>query len=100
MPVNNKPEMKVSGTLTDYPWTYMDKAAQHKLLLDWMTPLNFFQRQADIFSAWQPGTGEWLLSHQQFKEWVSGSGEIIWCPGMRMFFLGPYPWFVLTLFFF
>ncbi|KAJ6566485.1 ankyrin repeat-containing domain protein [Mycena capillaripes] len=61
-------------------------AAQQAAILDWMTlgkpPLNFSQRQADIFSSWQPGTGEWLLSCSAFKEWESGSGKIIWCRGM------------------
>ncbi|KAJ7800890.1 hypothetical protein B0H14DRAFT_2897652 [Mycena olivaceomarginata] len=63
-------------------------AAQQEAILDWMTlgmpPLNFSQRQADIFSSWQPGTGEWLLSCSEFKEWESGSGKIIWCRGMHM----------------
>ncbi|KAJ7113601.1 hypothetical protein C8R44DRAFT_596213, partial [Mycena epipterygia] len=51
-------------------------------ILDWITPLNFFQRQADIFSAWQPGTGEWLLSDPKFSKWKSGPREILWCRGM------------------
>ncbi|KAJ6469693.1 hypothetical protein DFH09DRAFT_1380902 [Mycena vulgaris] len=48
----------------------------------WITPLNFFQRQNDIFASWQPGTGEWLLVDTQFQEWNSGSGKILWCRGM------------------
>ncbi|KAJ7474244.1 hypothetical protein FB451DRAFT_286152 [Mycena latifolia] len=58
------------------------KMAERKKILDWITPLNFFQRQADIFSSWQPGTGIWLLSHAQFKTWESGSGEVLWCQGI------------------
>ncbi|KAJ7136625.1 hypothetical protein C8R44DRAFT_767513 [Mycena epipterygia] len=42
-------------------------AAQHKMILDWITPLNFLQWQADIFNAWQLGTGEWLLADPLFK---------------------------------
>ncbi|KAJ7080217.1 ankyrin repeat-containing domain protein [Mycena belliarum] len=45
--------------------------AEKQQILDWITPLNFFQRQADILAAWQPGTGQWLLSHAQFKCWES-----------------------------
>ncbi|KAJ7735413.1 ankyrin repeat-containing domain protein [Mycena maculata] len=59
---------------------------EHKQILDWITPLNFFQRQADIFSAWQPGTGGWLLSDPHFKDWESGSNTILWCRGIRTSF--------------
>ncbi|KAJ7108293.1 hypothetical protein C8R44DRAFT_574530, partial [Mycena epipterygia] len=51
-------------------------------ILDWITPLNFFEQQADIFSAWQAGTGEWLLSDAQFKDWESGSEKVLWCQGI------------------
>ncbi|KAJ7836267.1 hypothetical protein B0H14DRAFT_1125710 [Mycena olivaceomarginata] len=61
-------------------------AAQQEEILHWMTlgmpSLNFSQRQVDIFGAWQPGTGQWLLSSSEFKEWESGSGKIMWCRGM------------------
>ncbi|KAJ7108251.1 ankyrin repeat-containing domain protein [Mycena epipterygia] len=57
-------------------------AVEHKKILDWITPLNFFQRQADIFSVWQVGTGEWLLSDPQFKSWESGTEQVLWCRGI------------------
>ncbi|KAJ7204166.1 ankyrin repeat-containing domain protein [Mycena pura] len=57
-------------------------SARRTQIMQWMTPLNFFQRQADIFSAWQAGTGEWLLENPQFNDWESGSGKILWCRGM------------------
>ncbi|KAJ7899476.1 hypothetical protein B0H14DRAFT_2556553 [Mycena olivaceomarginata] len=31
-------------------------------IIDWLSPINFFQRQAEIFSTRQSGTGEWLLA--------------------------------------
>ncbi|KAJ7453089.1 ankyrin repeat-containing domain protein [Mycena latifolia] len=55
---------------------------QRQKILDWYSPLNFFLRQADIFSAWQPGTGAWLLEASLFKEWKSGGGKILWCRGI------------------
>ncbi|KAJ6595809.1 ankyrin repeat domain-containing protein, partial [Mycena vulgaris] len=51
-------------------------------ILEWMSPLNSFQRQADIFSNWQPGTGGWLLADAKFKEWKSVLGQVLWCRGM------------------
>ncbi|KAJ7706751.1 hypothetical protein B0H17DRAFT_918555, partial [Mycena rosella] len=55
---------------------------QREKILDWYSPLNFFLRQADIFNAWQPGTGGWLLEADLFTEWKSGSGKILWCRGI------------------
>ncbi|KAJ7107888.1 ankyrin repeat-containing domain protein [Mycena epipterygia] len=51
-------------------------------ILEWMSPLNSFQRQADIFSKWQSGTGSWLLASAKFKDWESGCGKTLWCRGM------------------
>ncbi|KAJ7080209.1 hypothetical protein B0H15DRAFT_997571, partial [Mycena belliarum] len=56
--------------------------AEKQQILDWITPLNFFQRQADILAAWQPGTGQWLLSDAQFKCWESQDQQVLWCRGM------------------
>ncbi|KAJ6496842.1 ankyrin repeat-containing domain protein [Mycena vulgaris] len=57
-------------------------AEKRQAILDWMSPLEFLQRQMDVLSTLQPGTGEWLLADAQFQDWESGSGKILWCPGM------------------
>ncbi|KAJ7200212.1 hypothetical protein GGX14DRAFT_342912, partial [Mycena pura] len=51
-------------------------------ILQWMSPVNFFERQADVFSTWQPGTGSWLLSSPGFREWETATGKTLWCHGM------------------
>ncbi|KAF7368010.1 Ankyrin [Mycena sanguinolenta] len=51
-------------------------------ILEWITPLNFFQRQAEIFAAWQPGTGEWFLADTEFRDWESNGQQILWCRGI------------------
>ncbi|KAJ7445419.1 ankyrin repeat-containing domain protein [Mycena latifolia] len=56
-----------------------DKRAK---IIEWMSPLNFSKRQADILSTWQPGTGGWLLADPQFQEWESSSGTVLHCRGM------------------
>ncbi|KAJ7499632.1 ankyrin repeat-containing domain protein [Mycena latifolia] len=61
---------------------YSRTATERDNIIDWITSENFLQRQADIYSAWQPGTGEWLLEHPRFKNWESSSGTILWCNGM------------------
>ncbi|KAJ6461205.1 hypothetical protein DFH09DRAFT_1495465, partial [Mycena vulgaris] len=57
-------------------------AEKQQAIFDWISPLEFLQRQVDVFSTLQPGTGEWLLADAQFQDWESGSGTILWCPGM------------------
>ncbi|KAJ6457857.1 hypothetical protein DFH09DRAFT_1297203 [Mycena vulgaris] len=57
-------------------------AEKRQAIFDWISPLEFLQRQVDVFSTLQPGTGEWLLADAQFQDWESGSGKILWCPGM------------------
>ncbi|KAJ7135735.1 ankyrin repeat-containing domain protein [Mycena epipterygia] len=51
-------------------------------LIEWLSPLNFFPRQAEIFSNRQPGTGEWLLEDDDFKLWKASLGGTIWCRGI------------------
>jgi hypothetical protein len=54
-------------------------------LLAWVSPLNFWTKQNDVFSRRQEGTGEWLLKHELFKQWLSGIERTLWCPGIRTF---------------
>ncbi|KAJ7190338.1 ankyrin repeat-containing domain protein [Mycena pura] len=56
--------------------------AQRTKLIQWLSPINFFQRQAEILDLRKPGTGEWLLRDTRFKQWETGSGGILWCRGM------------------
>jgi hypothetical protein len=62
--------------------SHIRTAATREKIVEWMTPLNFLQRQADIFNSWQPGTGEWLLEDPTFQDWKSTSGKTFWCRGM------------------
>ncbi|KAJ6529213.1 hypothetical protein B0H19DRAFT_1041260 [Mycena capillaripes] len=57
-------------------------AMQRREIIDWLAPINFFQRQADISRGRQPGTGLWLLEDVRFKQWKAGSEPVLWCRGM------------------
>ncbi|KAJ6563632.1 hypothetical protein DFH09DRAFT_1476277, partial [Mycena vulgaris] len=57
-------------------------AAEREKIIEWFSPLNFFVRQADIFSTRQPGACEWLLQDELLKRWRSGEGKTMWCRGM------------------
>ncbi|KAJ7444039.1 ankyrin repeat domain-containing protein [Mycena latifolia] len=88
---HKKDHNAILATVTEQDRTQQerDKAAQEKEILakekeilNWITSLNFFQRQADVFHAWQKGTGEWLLSDATFKNWKSRSRGVLWCRGI------------------
>ncbi|KAJ6574262.1 hypothetical protein B0H19DRAFT_1341329, partial [Mycena capillaripes] len=51
-------------------------------IIDWLSPINFFLRQADISQSRQKGTGEWLLANPHFQQWESGFGKTLWCHGI------------------
>ncbi|KAF8198806.1 hypothetical protein K438DRAFT_1823723 [Mycena galopus ATCC 62051] len=59
----------------------MEQSEREKII-DWLSPLNFFVRQDDIFITQQEGTGEWLLHEEQFKQWESSIGGVLWCHGI------------------
>ncbi|KAJ7336844.1 hypothetical protein DFH08DRAFT_749106, partial [Mycena albidolilacea] len=62
--------------------TMIDRDMEEKVaLVNWLSPINFFRRQATIFETHQPGTGTWLLTDPQFQEWESGLGRTLWCHG-------------------
>ena len=54
-------------------------------IADWLSPLNFLTTQVDVHSKRQEGTGQWLLESQVFKDWLCGTQETLWCPGIREF---------------
>ncbi|KAJ7218722.1 ankyrin repeat-containing domain protein [Mycena rebaudengoi] len=57
-------------------------STEREKIIDWLSPLNFFARHADIFGTRQEGTGRWLQEDPQFRTWLLSPGEIIWCSGI------------------
>lgn len=51
-------------------------------ILDWLTPIDYFGQQYDSLSRRHPGTGEWLISSNEFLRWIDTSGSTLFCPGM------------------
>ncbi|KAJ6549219.1 hypothetical protein DFH09DRAFT_1086977 [Mycena vulgaris] len=59
-------------------------------IIEWLSPVNFFLRHADISNARQSETGGWLLADSLLKQWESDFGRTLWCRGIRAFFtVGP-----------
>ncbi|KAK7052685.1 ANK-REP-region domain-containing protein [Favolaschia claudopus] len=50
-------------------------------ILDWLSTLNFYQRQDAILETWQEGTGQWFFSLLEFKDWLLNSEKVLWCEG-------------------
>ncbi|KAG5797377.1 hypothetical protein H9Q69_003552 [Fusarium xylarioides] len=50
-------------------------------ILEWLTPVNYGPRQSDNFSQRQQGTGEWLLTSKEFRDWID-TGKTLFCPGV------------------
>jgi hypothetical protein len=75
----------LNGTNTNTP-----AAVEREKIIEWLSPLNFFARQADIFGTRQEGTGKWLIEDPRFRDWLFGSGEMIWCFGIRRSFSVPF----------
>ncbi|KAF5855664.1 hypothetical protein ETB97_008825 [Aspergillus alliaceus] len=50
-------------------------------VIDWLCPVNFWLKQADVLKQRQPGTGDWLLQDSRFLDWETGSRESLWCRG-------------------
>ena len=51
-------------------------------VLDWLSPLKFWAKQIDVFEIRHPETGTWLLQHDTFKSWLSGTRKSFFCPGI------------------
>ena len=60
-------------------------AAHVSSVLDWLSPLNMYQKQQDMLSQRHGSTRSWLLSKPTFQQWVKseGSRRTLWCPGHR-----------------
>ncbi|KAF6807480.1 ankyrin repeat protein [Colletotrichum sojae] len=56
---------------------------QKRKILDWISSsANFEAQQADNIDRRQPGTGQWLLDSQQFRDWITKDKQTLFCPGM------------------
>ncbi|KAL2783393.1 hypothetical protein BJX66DRAFT_344973 [Aspergillus keveii] len=50
-------------------------------VMEWLSPTNFWLKQADVMKQRQPRTAEWLLTNPDFLDWETGKTDILWCQG-------------------
>jgi len=71
----------VSNTTFESMKEIMEDEERQKILA-WVSSMDFLGKHCDISDKCQPGTGKWLLNTDAFKQWQSGRGQVLWCPGM------------------
>lgn len=66
--------------------TDTNPGAKKDKIIEWLSPLNPFQRHMNILSKHQAGTGQWLSEDACFKAWKDSIGGTLLCRGIRMSF--------------
>ncbi|KAK3389574.1 ankyrin repeat-containing domain protein [Podospora didyma] len=64
-----------------------DAASKHKdeelqKITNWISSLDFANKQLDFLGRREVGTGEWLISDPRFQTWIEGKERKLWCPGL------------------
>ena len=54
----------------------------NRIVLDWLTAVDFAAQQSDIIGRRQEGTGKWFTNAPEFHSWVHGANQTLFCPGM------------------
>jgi hypothetical protein len=55
---------------------------ENRMVLEWLTPVDFAVQQYDIISRRQEGTGIWFTDSPEFHSWVRGENQTLFCPGI------------------
>lgn len=55
---------------------------ERRTILDWLIPIDYAPQQSDFITRRQKGTGQWLLSSDEFQVWLNESKKTLFCPGI------------------
>jgi Cdc6-like AAA superfamily ATPase len=55
---------------------------ERRVIIDWLTPIDYSTQQNDFISRQQEGTGQWLLDSKQFQDWLNKGKQTLFCPGI------------------
>ncbi|KAM7223012.1 Ankyrin repeat-containing domain protein [Rhypophila decipiens] len=53
-----------------------------KIILAWISPVDFTSTHQDIIYRRQEGTGAWFLNSAEYQTWLHSPGETLFCPGI------------------
>ena len=54
----------------------------HKLILEWLSSIDFADRQNKAQRDRHKGTGQWFIKTPEFQTWLRDPGQTLFCPGM------------------
>ncbi|KAH8880540.1 ankyrin, partial [Thozetella sp. PMI_491] len=57
-------------------------ARERRAVIDWVSPLNFYSIQDEIFAKRTPDTGLKQLMSNAFTDWIKNPGQTLWCYGI------------------
>ncbi|KAK8242735.1 hypothetical protein IWZ00DRAFT_547403 [Phyllosticta capitalensis] len=78
--LTNEKVGQISQQLDDMDLRKRDEEAEQ--ILAWMSPTSFQARQADVLQSVEPGTGKWFLETKNYRDWLAGHVNLLWCPGI------------------
>ena len=55
---------------------------EYKAIVDWLSPLDFVERQQAILRSTAAGAGNWFLEFNEYQAWETGKEPILWCVGV------------------
>lgn len=57
-------------------------SAEHRRLVEWISPTDYPAQQSDIIKRRQEGTGQWFLDAPEVVRWLSNPKGTLFCPGI------------------
>jgi hypothetical protein len=60
----------------------LQDSAEHKEFFQWLSSLNFGDKQKNLAEKRHPGTGEWLFGTEEFIEWSQYPQKTLFCQGI------------------
>jgi predicted ATPase len=48
---------------------------EREKIVESLSSLSFREKQMDVFAKRHPGTGQWLLETEEFRQWLEGEGS-------------------------
>lgn len=53
-----------------------------KIILGWLSPIDFGLQQNNYITQREPGTAEWFLNTTKFQSWLKTGNQTLFCPGI------------------
>lgn len=57
------------------------ESAHAKNISDWLSPFDIEPVLQAVSDIRHPGTSQWVFEDSEFKKWVSGTADVLWCHG-------------------